>query len=125
MTRILLVEDEQDNQVILSRRLEKRGYEVLVAGDGVEACALARAQKPDLVLMDVRMPRMDGWEATRQLKGDPATCAIPVIVLTGDVMPGERERALQVGCDDFHGKPVNFVQLLGQIQVLLAREASA
>lgn len=119
MARILLVEDNEMNQDMLSRRLKKRGYEVLLAENGEEAVQLGRAEVPDLILMDMRLPVMDGWEATRQLKSDPSTHSIPVIALTADAMPSDREKALEVGCDDYHPKPVDLKTLLEQMTALL------
>src|ERR1700675_1571417 len=104
--KILLVEDNEMNRDMLSRRLQRRGYEVLTAVDGESGLALTKAQAPALVLMDMSLPGVDGWEATRQLKADPATRAIPVIALTAHAMAGDRERALEAGADDFDPTPV-------------------
>src|ERR687896_223583 len=108
MTRILLVEDNEMNRDMLSRRLERRGYEVIVAVDGEEGVARARAETPDLVLMDMSLPVLDGWEATRQLKAAPETKGIPVIALTAHAMAGDREKALEAGCEDYDTKPIEF-----------------
>jgi two-component system cell cycle response regulator DivK len=118
MTRILLVEDNPENREMLSRRLIRRGFEVAFAEDGAEAIERARADIPDLVLMDLSLPVMDGWEATRRLKADPTTAGIPVIALTAHAMSGDRERALQAGCDDYDTKPVELDRLLDKIRRL-------
>ena len=120
MTKILYVEDNADNVYMLTRRLQRKGYEVLVAGDGAEGVAMAKAETPALVLMDLSLPVLDGWEATRQLKAAPETQAIPVIALTAHAMAGDREKALAAGCDDFDTKPVDMARLLGKIEALLA-----
>ena len=121
MAKILLVEDNEMNRDMLSRRLVKRGYEVVVAVDGREGVAKARAEAPALVLMDMSLPVLDGWEATRELRADPATRSIPIIALTAHAMAGDREKALAVGCDDFDTKPIELERLLGKIEALLAR----
>jgi two-component system cell cycle response regulator DivK len=125
MARILLVEDNEMNRDMLSRRLERRGYEVIVALDGEEGVARARAELPDLVLMDMSLPVIDGWEATRQLKAAPETATIPVIALTAHVMAGDRERALEVGCDDFDTKPIDLPRLLSKVEALLEAAGGA
>jgi CheY-like chemotaxis protein len=117
--RILLVEDNEMNSDMLSRRLERRGFEVLIAVDGAAGVALAREQRPDLVLMDIGLPVMDGYAATRALKADPATTAIPVIALTASAMVGDRERCFEAGCNDYDTKPVELPRLLGKIEALL------
>ena len=119
MAKILLVEDNENNRDMLSRRLQRRGYEVVFAVDGAEAVSQAAAELPDLILMDMQLPVMDGWEATRQIKAAEATQAIPVIGLTAFAMSGDREKGLDAGCDDYDTKPVNFEQLVGKIQALL------
>jgi CheY-like chemotaxis protein len=119
MARILLVEDNEMNRDMLSRRLERRGYEVIVAVDGEEGVARARTDAPDLVIMDMSLPVLDGWEATRQLKATAATASIPVIALTAHVMSGDRERALEAGCDDFDTKPIDLPRLLSKVEALL------
>ena len=119
MARILLVEDNEMNRDMLSRRLQRRGHEVLVAGDGAEGVALARREQPDLILMDMTLPVMDGWEATRQVKADPTTQAIPVIALTAHAMTEDREQALEAGCDDFDTKPIELPRLIGKIDAML------
>jgi CheY-like chemotaxis protein len=120
MTKILLVEDNEMNRDMLARRLERRGYEVVVALDGVQGLQLAQAEAPDLILMDMSLPVLDGWEATRQLKSQPATQAIPIIALTAHAMSGDREKAMAVGCDDYDTKPIEFSRLMEKIQALLA-----
>jgi two-component system cell cycle response regulator DivK len=123
--RILLVEDNEMNRDMLARRLQRRGYVVVTAVDGDGGLALAKAEAPALVLMDMTLPGMDGWEATRQLKADPATRAIPVIALTAHAMAGDREQALAAGCDDFDTKPIDLDRLLRKIEALLAGNATA
>lgn len=119
MPRILLVEDNEMNRDMLSRRLVRKGYEVSIAADGLQAVAMAAESKPDLVLMDLSLPEIDGWEATRRIKADPATRAIPVIALTAHAMVGDREKALEAGCEDFDTKPVDLQRLLGKMEALL------
>ena len=124
MPKILLVEDNEMNRDMLGRRLERRGYQVVFALDGVEAVAAARSQSPDLILMDMDLPVLDGWEATRQLKGAPETRAIPVIALTAHAMVGDREKAIAAGCDDYDAKPIDFPRLLEKIEAILGNEAT-
>src|SRR5688500_13259425 len=119
MARILLVEDNEMNRDMLSRRLERRGYEVIVAVDGEEGVARAKADAPDIVIMDMSLPGIDGWEATRQLKAAEETRTIPVLALTAHAMAGDREKALEVGGDDFDTKPVELPRLLGKIDGVL------
>jgi CheY-like chemotaxis protein len=119
MTKILLVEDNEMNRDMLSRRLERRGYEVIVAVDGEEGVALAKVDAPDVVLMDLSLPGIDGWEATRQLKAADETRAIPVLALTAHAMAGDRDKALEAGCDDFDTKPVDLPRLVAKIEGLL------
>jgi two-component system cell cycle response regulator DivK len=121
MTRILLVEDNEMNRDMLSRRLIRRGYDIVLAVDGQEGIATARAEHPDLILMDMSLPVIDGWEATRQLKAEPGTCAIPIIGLTAHSMAGDREKVLEAGCDDYDTKPVELPRLLQKIEALLGR----
>ena len=121
--KILLVEDNEMNRDMLSRRLQRRGYEVLTAVDGESGLALTKSETPTLVLMDMSLPGIDGWEATRRLKADPATRAIPVIALTAHAMAGDREQALAAGCDDFDIKPIDLDRLLGKIEALLGGTA--
>jgi len=119
MVRILLVEDNEMNRDMLSRRLNRRGFEVLIAEDGGLAVSMTQTERPDLVLMDMSLPVIDGWEATRRLKADPETAGIPIIALTAHAMESDRERALEVGCDDYDSKPVDLPRLLGKIETLL------
>lgn len=119
MPKLLLAEDNELNRDMLSRRLQRRGYEVVVAPDGAAAIALAKRESPDLILMDLSLPVVDGWEATRQLKADPATRGIPILVLTAHAMAGEEARARSAGCDDFDTKPVDLTRLLGKITTWL------
>jgi CheY-like chemotaxis protein len=121
MAKILLVEDNEMNRDMLSRRLIRRGYEVVLAVDGEEGIAAAKAEKPDLILMDMSLPVMDGWEATRRLKAEPGTQAIPVLGLTAHSMASDRERVLAAGCDDYDTKPVDLPRLLQKIEALLSR----
>jgi two-component system cell cycle response regulator DivK len=125
MAKILLVEDNEMNRDMLSRRLAKRGYEVTVAVDGEQGLALAQSEIPALILMDMSLPGLDGWEATRRLKTMSETRSIPVIALTAHAMAGDRERALAAGCDDFDTKPIEFSRLVGKIETLLGRAADA
>jgi CheY-like chemotaxis protein len=124
MPKILLVEDNEMNRDMLSRRLQRRGYEVVIAADGQEGVALAQSEAPALILMDMSLPVLDGWEATRQLKSSPATRAIPVIALTAHAMSGDREKAMEAGADDFDTKPVDLERLLEKIAALLAGRAT-
>jgi CheY-like chemotaxis protein len=119
MAKILLVEDNEMNRDMLSRRLQRRGHDVMVAVDGAEGLVLAQRELPSLILMDMGLPVLDGWEATRQLKADPATSGIPIIALTAHAMSEDRERALSAGCDDYDTKPVEFPRLVGKIDALL------
>ncbi|HEV8141489.1 MAG TPA: response regulator [Methylomirabilota bacterium] len=125
MPTILIVEDNEMNRDMLSRRLAKRGYDVAVAVDGEQGLAMAQAAPPALILMDMSLPGVDGWEATRQLKTMPATRAVPVIALTAHAMAGDREKAIAAGCDDFDTKPVDLPRLLAKIEALLGRPSSA
>ena len=119
MPKILLVEDNEMNRNMLSRRLIRHGYEVVMAVDGQQGTEMAISERPDLILMDMSLPVMDGWEATRQVKGNDVTRQIPVIALTAHAMAGDRERAMEVGCDDYDTKPVELPRLLGKIAALL------
>jgi CheY-like chemotaxis protein len=122
---ILVVEDNEASRDALSRRLQRRGYRVVLAVDGYEAVAIGRSALPDLILMDLGLPGIDGWEATRQLKGDPSTAQIPIIVLSAHAMTNDRDMALAAGGDDFDTKPVRFHQLLEKIEALLAKKVLA
>src|SRR5436309_12006108 len=122
MAKILLVEDNEMNRDMLSRRLERKGYTVTLALDGAEGLQKARAEAPDLILMDMSLPVMDGWEATRQLKADEATRRIPIIALTAHAMSGDKEKALAAGCDDYDTKPIELPRLLEKIETVLARK---
>ena len=121
MPKILLVEDNEMNRDMLSRRLIRSGYEVILAMDGAEGVAMAASAAPDLVLMDMSLPVVDGWEATRRLKGDPATRGLPVIALTAHAMAGDEKKAREAGCDDFDTKPVEYTRLLSKIEGLLQK----
>lgn len=121
MAKILLVEDNEMNRDMLSRRLTRRGYEVVIAEDGELGVSLAGSANPDVILMDMSLPKVDGWEATRQVKANPATAPIPVIALTAHAMAGDREQALGAGCDDYDTKPIELDRLLGKIEAQLTR----
>ncbi len=125
MPRILIVEDNEENRDSLARRLQRRGFEVLHAADGVKGVETAQSEKPDLVLMDMNMPELDGWEATRKIKATAGLENTPVIALTAHAMAGDRERALEAGCADYHTKPVEFSQLITQIETILQKTKSA
>ena len=118
--KILLVEDNEMNRDMLARRLQRRGFEVVVAVDGVQGIALAEAEAPDAILMDMSLPGLDGWEATRRLKGAATTRSIPVIALTAHAMSGDRDRALAAGCDDYETKPIELGRLIAKIEALHA-----
>jgi two-component system cell cycle response regulator DivK len=122
MPRILLVEDNEMNRDMLSRRLERKGFEIVVATDGGQGVEMAKSQTPDLILMDMSLPVLDGWEATRRIKSDAATRAIPVIALTAHAMAGDEEKAREAGCDDYDTKPIDLPRLLGKIESLLTRK---
>jgi CheY-like chemotaxis protein len=123
MTKILLVEDNEMNRDMLSRRLERRGYEVVIAVDGQQGVDLALSTHPDLILMDMSLPVIDGWEATRQIKAKDGVKATPIIALTAHAMSGDREKALEAGCDDYDTKPIELPRLLGKIEALLGARA--
>ncbi len=125
MAKILLVEDNEMNRDMLSRRLERKGYQVILALDGEEGVTMAQSEVPDLILMDMSLPMMDGWEATKLIKAAPATSQIPVIALTAHAMSGDREKAIEAGCDDYDTKPVELARLLEKIQALLAKRGVA
>ena len=119
MQKILLVEDNEMNRDMLSRRLIRNGYEVIIAVDGQQGAEMALSEQPDLILMDMSLPVIDGWEATRRVKANDATRGIPVIALTAHAMAGDREKAMEVGCEDYDTKPVEITRLLGKIAALL------
>lgn len=118
MPKVLLVEDNEMNRDMLSRRLIRRGFEVVVAVDGAEGVALSKSENPDIVLMDMSLPVMNGWEATRAIKSDPATQTVPIIALTAHSMPGDREQAMAAGCNDYDVKPVDLPRLLDKMSAL-------
>jgi CheY-like chemotaxis protein len=124
MKRILIVEDNELNRDVLSRRLAASGYEVLVAEDGLQGLALATARQPDLILMDLGLPDIDGWECVRRLRANPATRTVPVVALTAHAMRGDREKALDAGCDEFDTKPIDFANLLIKMRSLLDKTAA-
>jgi two-component system cell cycle response regulator DivK len=121
MIKLLYVEDNEDNVYMLSSRLKRHGFQIVVAADGEQGLAMAESERPDLILMDLSLPAIDGWEVTRQLKQAPETRSIPVIALSAHAMAGDRERALAAGCDDSDTKPVNLERLLAKIRALLGR----
>ncbi|MEO1287755.1 MAG: response regulator [Chloroflexota bacterium] len=122
MAKILIVEDNEMNLDMLSRRLERRGYEIIIATDGAQGITLARDNQPDLILMDMSLPVMDGWEATRRIKADADLQTIPVIALTAHAIAGDREKALAAGCDEYETKPVKFARLLAKVESFLSEE---
>ena len=124
MTKVLLVEDNEMNRDMLSRRLERRGYEIVLAEDGLQGVEQAATARPDIVLLDMSLPGLDGWEVAGRLKSDSATAAIPIIALTAHAMAGDRERALQAGCDDYDTKPIELPRLLEKMTALLDRAAT-
>ncbi len=125
MAKILLVEDNEMNRDMLSRRLSRREHEIVIAVDGEQGVAMAATERPDLILMDMSLPLIDGWEATRRIKADAATAAIPVIALTAHAMSGDREKAMEAGCDDYDTKPIELLRLLEKIEAQLARVGDA
>jgi CheY-like chemotaxis protein len=125
MPKILLIEDNEANRDALSRHLKRRGYDVVMAVDGQQGVDMTRAEAPALVLMDMSLPVLDGWSATRQLKADPQTASIPVIALTAHAMASDRAKALAAGCDDYDTKPVDFPRLLGKIQAFIPEPSGA
>jgi len=124
VSKILLVEDNEMNRDMLSRRLGRRGHQVVIAVDGEQGVQMARSIAPDLILMDMDLPVLDGWEATRQLKSAPETKAIPIIALTAHAMMGDREKAIDAGCDDYDTKPIEFSRLIEKIEAALGKEAA-
>jgi CheY-like chemotaxis protein len=125
MQKILLVEDNEMNRDMLSRRLERRGFQIAIAVDGAQGVEMAKSEKPALILMDMSLPVMDGWTATRTLKADSATSGIPIIGLTANAMAGDREKCLQAGCDDYDTKPVELTRLLDKISALLSKSTAS
>ena len=125
MNRLLIVEDNEMNRDMLTRRLELKGYQIAIAVDGVEGVEMAKREQPDLILMDLSLPNIDGWEATRLIKGSHDTKHIPVIALTSHAMAGDRERALEVGCDEYDTKPIDFYRLLTKIETLTRKKEAA
>jgi two-component system, cell cycle response regulator DivK len=125
MTRVLLVEDHEEIWDFLSRRLKRRGYDVILATDGQQAVDKARAERPDVILLDMNLPIIDGWTAAGLIKGSPEAGRVPIIALTAHAMSGDKEKALAAGCDDYHPKPVDFAKLLTQIEALAPSDASA
>jgi CheY-like chemotaxis protein len=125
MAKLLLVEDNEMNRDMLSRRLERKGYHVIMAVDGGEGVAMAKSERPDLILMDMSLPVIDGWTATRQLKSTPDTSAIPIIALTAHAMSGDEQKARESGCDDYDTKPIDLARLLQKIETQLKRGVGA
>ena len=125
MPKLLIVEDNEMNRDMLSRRLQRRGFTTIIATDGGAGVAMARTESPDLILMDMSLPVIDGWEASRQIKADPATARIPIIALTAHAMTSDRDKALQAGCNDYDTKPVDLPRLLGKIEALLINPPAA
>jgi CheY-like chemotaxis protein len=119
MARILLVEDNEMNRDMLSRRLSRKGYQVLIAADGMQGVELAQTEQPDLILMDMSLPVLDGWQATRQIRAQSTTRTIPIIALTAHALSGDREKSLDAGCDEYETKPVDFPRLMEKIEALL------
>jgi two-component system cell cycle response regulator DivK len=124
MPRILVVEDNEWSRDIITRRLARRGYQVICAADGKRGIAMARDQSPDLIVMDMSLPEIDGWEAVRRLKADPATRAIPIVALTAHAMASDRKKAMDAGCDDYHTKPVDFESLVRSMEAFLEARSS-
>jgi CheY-like chemotaxis protein len=124
MAKILLVEDNEMNRDMLSRRLERRGYAIAIAVDGAQGVAMARSEGPDLILLDMSLPVLDGWEAARQLKAGDDTKRIPIIALTAHAMAGDREKAIEAGCDDYDTKPIELPRLIGKIEALIGKPAA-
>ena len=124
MVKILLVEDNELNRDMLSIRLERRGYEVIMAVDGGQGVEMAHSEAPDLILMDMSLPVIDGWEATRRIKAAPETQAIPIIALTAHDMASDRRKAMEAGCDDFDTKPIEMPRLLGKVEALLGKKGT-
>ena len=125
MPRILLIEDNEESRDALSRRLQRRGYDVVTASDGEQGVLMAKSESPDLLLLDMNLPVLDGWQAAQLIKADPATQHLPIIGLTAHAMAGDREKALAAGCIDYHTKPVDFAQLMAQIEQVLKKGVTA
>ncbi len=125
MGKILLVEDNEMNRDMLSRRLKRKGHNVIIAVDGAQGVELAQAEQPDLILMDMSLPVLDGWQATRQIKATSTTQNIPVIALTAHALAGDREKSIEAGCDEYETKPVDFPRLLGKIELFLNKGTKA
>jgi two-component system cell cycle response regulator DivK len=125
MAKILIVEDNEMNRDMLSRRLERKGYQIVMAVDGGEGVEKATSETPDLILMDMSLPVLDGWEATRRVKANPATAGIPVIALTAHAMAGDRDKTIEAGCDDYDTKPIDLARLLGKIEAQLQKVKDA
>src|SRR4051812_33215163 len=125
MSKILIVEDNEMNRDMLSRRLERKGFSIVMAVDGAEGVEKAGSESPDLILMDMSLPVLDGWEATRQVKANPATARIPVIALTAHAMAGDRDKTIEAGCDDYDTKPIDLPRLLGKIETQLQKAKTA
>jgi CheY-like chemotaxis protein len=121
MAKILLVEDNEMNRDMLSRRLQRKGFSVVMAEDGRQGVTMALSETPDLILLDMSLPLLDGWEVARRIKGDPQTRSIPVIALTAHAMSGDREKALEAGCDEYDTKPVEFSRLITKIEAILTK----
>jgi DNA-binding response OmpR family regulator len=124
VAKLLLVEDHEEIWDFLSRRLRRRGFEVVIATDRREGIEIARAERPDLILLDMNLPELDGWTAAREIKSDPEMRATPIIALTAHALAGDRDKALAAGCDDYHPKPVDFSRLAGQIEAMLREHGS-
>jgi CheY-like chemotaxis protein len=124
MPKILIVDDNEDNRDSLSRRLQRRGYAIVTAADGNAGLAMARSEKPDLILMDMTMPELNGWEATRQIKAIEELRDVPFLALTAHALAGDRERAVAAGCTDYHTKPIDFPKLLAQMEAILQKRAT-
>ncbi len=121
MAKILIVEDNEINRDMLFRRLKRKGYELIIAVDGEQGVTMARSEAPDLILMDMSLPLLDGWAATRVLKARPETSSIPIVALTAHAMAGDQQKAMEAGCDDYDTKPIDLQRLLGKMEALLAR----
>lgn len=125
MAKLLIIDDTENNRILLSRRLKPRGHEILLAEDAEQGIALAKEHQPQLIFMDVGLPGMDGWQATRALKSDPATAGIRIIALTAHAMSGDRDKAIEAGCDEYESKPIDFAALFVKVDALLAGQSNA